>query len=238
VLDGNVARVIARLDAERRELRAPEVWGRLEASAQNLLARNTPGDWNQSMMELGATVCLPKSPLCGECPVSRWCAARRLGVTGEIPVKRRKRAPVAVALAAAVFVDPAGRTLLEKPSGDKGALFSRMWQFPAVEIAPAATGNWAGAGVAALAGYARRRFGIAVSRKQMIPLSLKRHSVTFRRIILVPYLLRVRELPQAHGTQVVLLSRVERLTISNATRKIASSVDAHLAASRHPQSQN
>ncbi|MGH9679363.1 MAG: A/G-specific adenine glycosylase, partial [Candidatus Acidiferrales bacterium] len=71
VLDGNVARVLARIGAVRGDLRAPALWRSLEDAAQELLARNAPGDWNQAMMELGATLCTPKSPRCPECPVSR-----------------------------------------------------------------------------------------------------------------------------------------------------------------------
>src|SRR5271167_1163296 len=57
VLDGNVARVLARLGAVHGDLRAPAMWRKLEATAQELLAKKTSGDWNQAMMELGATVC-------------------------------------------------------------------------------------------------------------------------------------------------------------------------------------
>ncbi len=91
VLDGNVARVLARLGAVRGELRAPALWRELELTAQALLAPNAPGDWNQAMMELGATVCTPKSPRCGECPVSKWCSARKLGIAHRIPAPRKKR---------------------------------------------------------------------------------------------------------------------------------------------------
>src|SRR6202049_4537333 len=83
VLDGNVARVLARIGALHGDLRAPALWRELEATAQHLLARNASGDWNQAMMELGATVCTPKSPRCGECPVEKWCRARKLDIAGE-----------------------------------------------------------------------------------------------------------------------------------------------------------
>src|ERR1700674_2938211 len=143
VLDGNVARVLARLGAERGELRAPALWRKLEATAQELLAPRAPGDWNQAMMELGATVCIPKSPKCGECPVAEWCRARKLGIAEQLPDARKKRAQVRVTLAAAVLLDPRGRTLLVRRAGGDGALFSRMWQFPAVETSADASLNLA-----------------------------------------------------------------------------------------------
>jgi A/G-specific adenine glycosylase len=70
VVDGNVERVIGRLTGS--ELSEPQTWER----AQALLAISRPGDFNQAMMELGATVCLPREPRCAECPVRKWCVAQ------------------------------------------------------------------------------------------------------------------------------------------------------------------
>jgi A/G-specific adenine glycosylase len=137
VLDGNVARVLARLDAIRGDLRAPRRWKALAARAQQIADPGSPGDWNQAMMELGATICLPKSPRCEECPVRRFCRAYALGLTNSLPAARRKRAPENVTLAAAVLLDPRGRTLLVRPAAAEAALFSHMWQFPAVEVSAA-----------------------------------------------------------------------------------------------------
>src|SRR5689334_11920813 len=64
VLDGNVARVISRLDAVHGDLRESKRWSALQQRAAQLLAKECAGDWNQAMMELGATVCTPKSPQC------------------------------------------------------------------------------------------------------------------------------------------------------------------------------
>ena len=107
------------------------------------------------MMELGATVCTPKSPRCGECPVEKWCRARKLGIAEKLPSARKKRATVEVTLAAAVLLDPRGRTLLVRQLDGDGALFSRMWQFPALET----TGTDARA---ALAEHLREKFGVAL----------------------------------------------------------------------------
>jgi A/G-specific adenine glycosylase len=115
VLDGNVARVLARIGAVRGDLRAPALWRSLEAEAQDLLARKSSGDWNQAMMELGATLCTPKSPRCVECPVSAWCRARKLGVAGEIPDARIKRATVNLTIAAAVLRSEEHTSELQSP---------------------------------------------------------------------------------------------------------------------------
>jgi A/G-specific adenine glycosylase len=219
VLDGNVARVLARIGAWRGDLRAPGMWRKLQATAQDLLAPNASGDWNQAMMELGATVCTPKSPRCGECPVEKWCRARKLGIEEELPPARKKRATVEVTLAAAVLLDPRGRTLLVRQPDVDGALFSRMWQFPALEITGTDT-------VAALAGHLREKFGVA-SKGHLMPLATARHAVTFRKIRLKPYLVRVVRLPRVLGARIVALGQIRRLPISNATKKIASSAIAH-----------
>jgi A/G-specific adenine glycosylase len=74
VVDGNVERVLRRLGG--RDLNTQQGWQR----AQGLLAPSQPGDFNQAMMELGATVCVPREPCCRICPVRRWCVTR-----GEVP---------------------------------------------------------------------------------------------------------------------------------------------------------
>jgi A/G-specific adenine glycosylase len=212
-LDGNVARVLARLGAVRGELRAPTIWRKLEATAQELLAQEAPGDWNQAMMELGATVCTPKSPKCGECPVAKWCRARKLGIAEELPDARKKRAPVKITLAAAVLVDPRGRTLLVRRTGGDGALFSRMWQFPALETSADASSD--------LVQHLQEKFGVIIADEQMTRLKTARHAVTFREIRLEPFLIRVDYLPKIAGARTPLLGRFGKVAVSNATRKIA-----------------
>jgi A/G-specific adenine glycosylase len=75
VVDGNVERVLRRLIGKNTtgvDLTTAQIW----QHAQALLAGNRPGDFNQAMMELGATVCLPREPRCAVCPVRRWCATQ------------------------------------------------------------------------------------------------------------------------------------------------------------------
>ncbi len=224
VLDGNVARVLARLTALRSELRAPRCWKRLQGIAQDLLAPSAPGDWNQAMMELGATVCTPKSPRCGQCPIARWCRAYALDLAEKLPAARKKRAPVNLKIAAAVLLDPRGRTLVVKDEddtsrGQDGALFSRMWQFPTVTVA----------GDAQVELRRHLQSSLGVGAAGLLPLPAARHRVTFREITLLPFLLRVRTLrtrgPLFRGGGVArrtpMLTKLDRLAVSGATRKIA-----------------
>jgi A/G-specific adenine glycosylase len=117
VVDGNVARVLRRLSGARAsEL---ELW----KQASLLLSSPRPGDFNQAMMELGATVCLPAAPRCDCCPVFAWCCTR--GATRrEPPLPRSKKKQVAFSLAArkdAVL-------LTQRAPG--ASLMPRMWELP------------------------------------------------------------------------------------------------------------
>jgi A/G-specific adenine glycosylase len=212
VLDGNVARVLARLAAVRGDLRQPRRWRELGETAERLLAAEAPGDWNQALMDLGETVCTPASPDCAACPVARWCGARVKNIQDEIPEPRRKRAPVRMTIAAAILRDPRGRTILVKdPGAHDGVLFSRMWQFPAVEVARAAQEE--------LTEHLRATLGVRGAALE--PLGEARHGVTWRQITLLPFLARVRRLPRRERTCILPLDGLERVAMSSATRKIA-----------------
>ncbi len=217
VLDGNVARVLARLGAVRGDLRAPARWRQLGEIAQRLLAPGAPGDWNQALMELGETICTPQIPRCGLCPVSPSCLARARKLTREIPTPRRKRAPVKMRIAAAILRDPRGRTILVRdPGAHDDVLFSRMWQFPAVEVAHHPE--------AELADHLHDILKIDRASLRLEPLPSARHGVTFRNITLLPFLARVPRLPKRPRTRVLLLSRLAQLPVSSATHKIAAAL--------------
>jgi A/G-specific adenine glycosylase len=214
VLDGNVARVLARLHAIRGDLRAPGKWREIGALAQSLLPENAASDWNQGLMELGEVVCTPQTPRCGQCPVSRSCRALALKLTDEIPVPRRKRAPVKIQIAAAILRDPRGRTLLVRdPGAHDDVLFSRMWQFPAVEVARDAETE--------LAAHLSEILQIDSAELKLEALPAAKHGVTFRDITLLPFLAGVERLPKRPRTRVLPLDRIADLAVSSATRKIA-----------------
>jgi A/G-specific adenine glycosylase len=164
LVDGNVKRVFARLRAAR-ELADTEVWRLAEA----LVPEKGPGDWNQALMELGATVCTPRKPACLLCPVTAFCAARAQGDPERFPApaKRAKAKPVR---AIAGLCTRAGRVLLvRRPSH---GLLGGLWELPNVE------GADAGTLVAAL----RARTGMATSIGPS--LGLLRHQFTHRDLAL------------------------------------------------------
>jgi len=223
VLDGNVARVLARLLALRGDLRAGNRWQKLLETADALLAPDAPGDWNQAMMELGAILCTPKSPQCPLCPVHEFCLARKLGLTDAIPAKRKKRATVELQLVAAVLLDPQDRTLLLPPpkpeagavrKADVGALVSRMWHFPTTEVRRNASGD--------LREYLQESLPGGRKFSETFELLRKvRHAVTYRAITLQPFRIKLKKLPQFPGAKILPLRDVSSVPISNLTRKIA-----------------
>ena len=128
VLDGNVLRVLARLLDERGEITSTATKRRLREEADRLLDRRQPGQFNQALMELGATVCVPRVPRCGECPLARQCQAYRTGTAVELPVKLRKKEPVEIAAAVAVVMR-AGRVLLWRRASNEGRM-AGFWELP------------------------------------------------------------------------------------------------------------
>jgi A/G-specific adenine glycosylase len=119
VVDGNVERVVARLFAV--ETPVPAARPELRALAGSLVDAHRPGDWAQALMDLGATVCRPKSPLCLVCPVRNWCAGYRTGAPERYPVKTKKTERPHRFGVAWVLRDGTGRVaLVQRP--DKGLL--------------------------------------------------------------------------------------------------------------------
>ena len=86
-VDGNVLRVLSRVTAEPGDITTPAIRKRLGECAGALLDRKRPGDFNEALMELGATICMPKSPECGACPIAGECASRSAGRQNEFPVR-------------------------------------------------------------------------------------------------------------------------------------------------------
>jgi A/G-specific adenine glycosylase len=128
VLDGNVLRVIARLTADSSDIGAPATRAAFAIVAEGLLDRRDSGGFNQAMMELGATVCLPRNPLCQDCPVSGDCLARQRGIQAQLPVKRR-RVPQIREEVRLLVIERAGKLLLWKRKGDARRL-AGFWELP------------------------------------------------------------------------------------------------------------
>lgn len=129
-VDGNVLRVWSRLTASEDDVATPAARKKAEAWVMAHQPRDSPGQFNEALMELGATVCTPSSPRCGACPLAHACKARRRGIPERLPVKKAKTAApeVRVALALARRGD---RLLLEKR---ESGLLAGTWGLPWVEV--------------------------------------------------------------------------------------------------------
>ena len=133
-VDGNVIRVIARLTNDAAEVTSPGMRRRIDEEAARLLDVLRPGDFNQAMMELGATVCLPGMPRCDLCPVERFCAARAAGTERQLPVKLKKQTVNEVALDLAI-AEHAGRIFLVKRAAAERRLAGFL-ELPALDRLP------------------------------------------------------------------------------------------------------
>jgi A/G-specific adenine glycosylase len=136
VLDGNVLRVLSRMVAERGDTKSQVVRKRLGALAETLLDRRCPGEFNQALMELGATICVPKQPLCGVCPIRPQCQGRQQGIENQLPLS-----------GAPPSASRRERHLLAIEKGDKILLWQRpadsrrlagFWELPEREQVPGA----------------------------------------------------------------------------------------------------
>jgi len=133
IVEANSLRVLTRLFAYRDDPRsgAGQKWA--WAAAESLLPKKRPGDFNQSLMELGALVCSPVSPACERCPVAKQCRAHRDGLQESIPL-RKTPPPVKQVREAAIAVRRRGQLLLGRRPPD-AARWQNLWEVPHGELA-------------------------------------------------------------------------------------------------------
>jgi A/G-specific adenine glycosylase len=127
IVDGNVARVLARWRAVEGDIRSNAVRDQLWDIADGLVPEKRPGDFNQALMELGALVCTPRAPACLLCPVTASCQARRRGLQDRIPNKIAVRARHRLVLSVALV--RRGSCILVARRAEKG-LFGGLWELP------------------------------------------------------------------------------------------------------------
>jgi A/G-specific adenine glycosylase len=138
-VDGNVVRILARLTADTREFRDSATAAKtFSPLAEALLSRDAPGDHNQAMMELGATVCFRQRPLCLTCPVRRFCAGSRSGTPEQYPRLAAKK--IEARAVTRVWCERNGSLLLHR-AGTNARRFADMHELPLAEqvgfVAPA-----------------------------------------------------------------------------------------------------
>jgi A/G-specific adenine glycosylase len=172
VLDGNVARVMARLLALRGNIRQARFRQAVERQSQALLSRQHPGDFNQAIMEIGQTVCRPREPQCPRCPLRPWCRGCHLGRPDSFPAPPPRRPTETRHLAAALVVQ--GRRVLLVKGLDEG-LLPDLWNFPSAFGQSPQQGLW----------RLRRKLAAMANGPLRLaqPVAEFRHRITYRSII-------------------------------------------------------
>lgn len=141
VLDGNVARVLSRLHALKADARNAREREMLWQRAQELLDPRRPGDFNQAMMELGATLCTPRLPRCGACPLAKGCQAYQQDAVEKYPPARKRAREKRLRWIAAVAQDAAGRYLMHRRPRD-AAWLAGFWELPMWERGAKSAERW------------------------------------------------------------------------------------------------
>ena len=133
-VDGNVLRVVSRITGDERDITRPQVKTAVGEALRAVMPVQAPGDFNQALMELGATVCLPNgAPLCTQCPARAFCVACLTERTGELPVKAAKKERRVEERT--VFLIFYGDKVALRRRAKKG-LLAGLWEYPN-ELAPA-----------------------------------------------------------------------------------------------------
>ncbi len=133
LVDGNVIRVFTRVLDIRRESTSREVVEELWQIADILVRGPRPGDLNQALMELGATLCTPKKPTCPACPIRRHCLANAKGDAEALPIKKKKPKPRPMRSVAA-WIERNGKILVVRRP--EAGLMAGLWELPGGEIGP------------------------------------------------------------------------------------------------------
>lgn len=214
VLDGNVARVLARVFTLDDDVKAPRTRKRLQALADHLLDTTQPGTFNQAMMELGATVCTPTSPQCPRCPLQPCCCAFAAGTPEQWPVSRKKAPLPHYHIAVGLVSDETGALLIQRRPED--GLLGGLWEFPGGKQLPGEP----------LAETCRRelREELGIDVVVLAPLMTLSHAYTHFRITLHAFRCRLAAgTPQAANGQPlrwVALSDLDQYAFPRANRRL------------------
>lgn len=215
VLDGNVARVMARILAERGSLAQSKFRRAIEKNLGTLLSRRSPGNFNQAVMELGQTICLPRGPQCSKCPLRRWCRAYNLGKPEAYPEVRPRRRAEKWHLATAVLQRDQ-RVLLFRGLDD--GLLNDLWNFPS------ALGESPAKALLGLKEKIQSTLGSPVPLKDFK--NRLRHNITYRSIHVQVYTGSYSGKPRGSRVRWFPADSIERAAVSQLARKIAREMSA------------
>lgn len=130
-VDGNVLRILARLEGDERDISSQSVRTQVEEKVRQAIPKQRPGDFNQALMELGATVCIPTgAPHCGECPWEGFCIAHLTDRELDYPYKAKKKPRTVEEKTVLIIRDESRAALRQRP---KKGLLAGMYEFPCLE---------------------------------------------------------------------------------------------------------
>lgn len=218
-MDGNVIRVLCRLFTLPGDPGKNPLKRELASRAHALVPDVRPGDFNQAMMELGATVCTPRAPRCSSCPLESLCGARTEGRPESFPESGSRPKPEAVQMAASLVVRGGTVAVLLLPPD--ASRWAGMWQFPNTELAPGESAQ------AAAVRAGRAALGLTLDHER--ELGVLKHSVTRYRITLTAFRAtlpaRARLNPSAN-VRFQPLGELEALAMPAAHRRLAKLLSA------------
>lgn len=163
-IDGNLTRVLARVHGVREDVGRPSVKRLIHELGEREIDRERPGDWNQALMDLGATICVPGTPDCARCPLQAQCDAYAQGDADQLPIRAAARPPVPVDVGVGLVIAE-GRVLTIKRDA---ALLKGLWTFLLCE------------GDSTPEGMARKLEALGMQANRIIPLGEARHVFTHR----------------------------------------------------------
>jgi A/G-specific adenine glycosylase len=213
LLDGNVARVLSRLATLEGNLHQLSFRRTVEAQLERLLSPRSPGLFNQALMELGQTLCLPRAPRCAACPLRSWCRGYKSGQPQLYPKPRPRRAKESHYLAAAIL--RRGPRVAMVRGLDDG-LLNDLWNFPS------AFGRSRAQALASL----RQKLAAFGSASIALrgPIAELRHGITYRSIRVHAYPAEIANPPRQRGLRWFPISSLRQAAISQLARKIAQRV--------------
>ncbi len=180
-VDGNVLRILARITANHGDIKSTKVIREIEALVKDLLPEDRPGHFNQALMDLGATICLPNgAPKCIECPMQYICKAYAKGLATHLPVKAKKK-PRKIEKKTVLLIQYRDQVALwQRPS--KG-LLSNLWEYPNVE------------GHLSLEELNKSLEEWGITPKEIQPLADSKHIFSHLEWHMIAYHVTVREVP-------------------------------------------
>jgi len=206
ILDGNVARVLCRLEKVRADPRRPATVRRLWQLAEQILPVRHCGQFNSALMELGATICTPRQPNCPICPLRRFCRAAAAGLQQTIPPPRKSR-PAPILARWTICVHRRDRWLLERRP--RTGRWAGLWQFPTIE-APHAQPTSQSIGPA---------IGLRIASLRKI--GQIRHALTHRRYVFTAFAATTLSAAQFPNRRWIRLQDLDRFPLSRPQLKIA-----------------